>query len=264
LNVLLALKGSIARRIAVRSLAVTLLAAFIVLIENLHPEYFSKVSAVPFTLLGLSLSIFMSFRNNACYDRWYEARKAWGDVITEIRSIIREIQVIKDVSVRRPVLRDLCGFAHALSATLRREDARKVAQPWLSRMPSEEGANFCDRVLREIGLQCSNASNSGQINEWRYTLLANHLSVISRGDRVRADQGHAAAVPVHLAAAPDHLPVLHPLALRDGRALGLGHPLVHGDRQLHLLRVGCDWQRTGGPFWLRRKRPAAGCAGARD
>jgi putative membrane protein len=180
LNVLLALKGSIARRIATRSLAVTLLAALIVLIENLHPEYFSKVSAVPFTLLGLSLSIFMSFRNNACYDRWYEARKAWGDVITEIRSIIRETQVIKDVSVRSPILRDLCGFAHALNATLRREDVRKVAQPWLSRVPSEEGANFCDRVLREIGLQCSNASGSGQINEWRYTLLANHLSVIGR------------------------------------------------------------------------------------
>nr|GFD56176.1 hypothetical protein [Tanacetum cinerariifolium] len=72
------------------------------------------------------------------------------------------------------------------------------------------------------------------------------------------------ALPVHFAAAPDDLPVLHPLALRDGRAPGLGHTLVHGDRQLHLLRAGCDWQRTGRPVRLRRKRPAAGCAGARD
>ncbi len=57
---------------------VTLLASVIVLVEMSHPSYFSKVSATPFTLLGLSLSIFMSFRNNACYDRWYEARKALG------------------------------------------------------------------------------------------------------------------------------------------------------------------------------------------
>jgi predicted membrane chloride channel (bestrophin family) len=78
IGVLTSLKGSIAKRIAWRSLLVTLLASAIVLIETLHPSYFSKVSATPFTLLGLSLSIFMSFRNNACYDRWYEARKAWS------------------------------------------------------------------------------------------------------------------------------------------------------------------------------------------
>ena len=65
IGVLTSLKGSIAKRIAWRSLMVTLLASAIVLIETLHPSYFSKVSATPFTLLGLSLSIFMSFRNNA-------------------------------------------------------------------------------------------------------------------------------------------------------------------------------------------------------
>jgi putative membrane protein len=180
INVLLALKGSIARRIAKRSLLVTLLAAAIVLVESLHPDYFAKVSATPFTLLGLSLSIFMSFRNNACYDRWYEARKAWGEMITETRSIIRETQVIKDEAVRRSILRDLCGFAHGLNATLRRQDVQQAAQPWLSRMPAPGSASFCDTILREVGRQCSQASDSGQLNEWRYTLLANHLSVLSR------------------------------------------------------------------------------------
>ncbi len=76
--ILFTLKGSIAKRIALRTLMVTLLASAIVLMEMLHPSNFTKVNATPFTLLGLSLSIFMSFRNNACYDRWYEARKAWA------------------------------------------------------------------------------------------------------------------------------------------------------------------------------------------
>ncbi|MFK3795387.1 MULTISPECIES: bestrophin family protein [unclassified Pseudomonas] len=180
LNVLLALKGSIARRIALRSLMITVLAAAIVLIESLHPDYFAKVSATPFTLLGLSLSIFMSFRNNACYDRWYEARKAWGEVITATRSIIRETQVIKDDAGRSMILRDLCGFAHALNARLRGLDVHQAAQPWVSRMPPDDCANLCDGILRDIGLQCSRASDSGQINEWRYTLLANHLTSLSR------------------------------------------------------------------------------------
>ena len=189
LHVLIALKGSIARRIAKRSLMVTLLAAAIVLIESLHPDFFAKVSATPFTLLGLSLSIFMSFRNNACYDRWYEGRKAWGDIITETRSMIRETQVIKDEATRSSILRDLCGFAHGLNATLRRENVQQSAAPWLSRVPAEGGANFCDKILREVGRQCSQASETGQLNEWRYTLLANHLSVLSRAlttcDRIK-------------------------------------------------------------------------------
>jgi putative membrane protein len=189
LHVLSALKGSIARRIAIRSLLVTLLAAAIVLIESLHPDYFAKVSATPFTLLGLSLSIFMSFRNNACYDRWYEARKAWGDIITEIRSIIRETQAIKDDSARSTILRALCGFAHGLSASLRTQDARKAIAPWIDPVPSADRANLCDSILRDVGRQCSEASEAGQINEWRYTLLANHLSVMSRAlttcDRIK-------------------------------------------------------------------------------
>ena len=57
IGVLTSLKGSIAKRIAWRSLMVTLLASAIVLIETLHPSYFSKVSATPFTLLGLSLRV---------------------------------------------------------------------------------------------------------------------------------------------------------------------------------------------------------------
>ncbi|MDD1967554.1 bestrophin family protein [Pseudomonas putida] len=189
LNVLSTLKGSIARRIAGRSLLVTLLAAGIVLIESLHPDYFAKVSATPFTLLGLSLSIFMSFRNNACYDRWYEARKAWGDIITETRSIIRETQAIKDDGARATILRDLCGFAHGLNAALRCQDARKAMAPWVSQLPALNRANCCDVVLRDVGRKCSEASEAGQISEWRYTLLANHLSVMSRAlttcDRIK-------------------------------------------------------------------------------
>lgn len=52
--------------------AVSVLA--ILLIQRL-PEVFAQPGAMPFTLIGIALSIFMSFRNSACYDRWWEARK---------------------------------------------------------------------------------------------------------------------------------------------------------------------------------------------
>jgi putative membrane protein len=47
----------------------------------------------------------MSFRNNACYDRWWEGRKQLGQMVIEVRSLIRETQLIKDPVERAGLLR---------------------------------------------------------------------------------------------------------------------------------------------------------------
>ncbi|CAB5524599.1 Predicted membrane protein [Pseudomonas putida] len=180
LRVLFTLKGSIVKRIALRCLMVTLLAALIVLIEHHFPAFFYPVSATPFTLLGLSLSIFMSFRNNVCYDRWWEGRKAWGQLIIEARSFIRESQVINDEHLRARLLRGLCGFAHALNARLRNEDELQAAGPWLADAPRAGSYNPCDAILREIGEQCSRLAADKHISEWRYTLLEQRLVGMSQ------------------------------------------------------------------------------------
>jgi putative membrane protein len=184
INILSALKGSIAKRIALRSLMVTLLASVIVLVETLQPSYFAKVNATPFTLLGLSLSIFMSFRNNACYDRWYEARKAWGEIMVAIRSMIRETQVIQNAHERQIILRNLCGFAHALNARLRSEKELDAAGNWLEPRPNPNAPDLTGHILLEIGQQCSALGESGAISEWRYTLMANHLTDLTRSQAI--------------------------------------------------------------------------------
>ncbi|KAB0495759.1 bestrophin family protein [Pseudomonas vancouverensis] len=180
ISILTSLKGSIAKRIAWRALMVTLLASVIVLVEMWHPSYFSKVSATPFTLLGLSLSIFMSFRNNACYERWYEARKAWGDLLVEVRSMARETQFIQDEPARRRLLRSLCGFAHALNARLHRKDELAASTAWLDPVPGDIAGDLCGRILMQAGEQCSTLAESGVVNEWRYTLMANHLTRLTQ------------------------------------------------------------------------------------
>lgn len=177
--ILFSLKGSIAKRIALRSLLVTLLASVIVLVETWHPAYFSKVNATPFTLLGLSLSIFMSFRNNACYDRWWEGRKQMGQLIIEVRSLIRETLVLKESTEREPLLRELCGFAHGLIARLRVEDEVVAVRPWMSEV-DERHPNITDSVLQRIGARCSSLAERGQISEWRYTQLETRLVSLSQ------------------------------------------------------------------------------------
>lgn len=178
LGILFSLKGSIAKRIALRSLLVTLLASVIVLVETLHPAYFSKVNATPFTLLGLSLSIFMSFRNNACYDRWWEGRKQLGQMIIDVRSLIRETQVLSDPAERAGLLRSVCGFAHGLVARLRHEDEAQAIKLWSPFQANHP--NLPDNLLQQVGARFSALAEQGVISEWRYTQLEARLVSLSQ------------------------------------------------------------------------------------
>lgn len=78
LDVLTAMKGSVLRQIAGPLLFMTVVSVGAVGLTAQHPALLAGLSAMPFTLMGLSLSIFMGFRNTACYDRCWEARKLWG------------------------------------------------------------------------------------------------------------------------------------------------------------------------------------------
>ncbi|NCE83621.1 bestrophin family protein [Pseudomonas sp. Q1] len=178
MGILFSLKGSIAKRIALRSLLVTLLASVIVLVETLHPAYFSRVNATPFTLLGLSLSIFMSFRNNACYDRWWEGRKQLGQMIIEVRSLIRETQVLGDSRERSDLLRGVCGFAHGLIARLRHEDEARAIAPWMA--VDGNHPNPPDSLLQTLGAGFSELAQRGVISDWRYTQLETRLVGLSQ------------------------------------------------------------------------------------
>ena len=180
IGMLFSLKGSIAKRIALRSLLVTLLASVIVLVETWHPAYFSKVNATPFTLLGLALSIFMSFRNNACYDRWWEGRKQLGQLIIEVRSLIRETQGLMAAAERELLLRELCGFAHGLIARLRFESEMSAIKPWTQEALDAKHPNITDALLQRIGARCSTLAERGQISEWRYTQLETRLVSLSQ------------------------------------------------------------------------------------
>jgi len=43
----------------------------------------------PFTALGVAISLFLGFHNNASYSRWWEARTLWGNQIIVVRNLIR-------------------------------------------------------------------------------------------------------------------------------------------------------------------------------
>ncbi|HEX3598586.1 MAG TPA: bestrophin family ion channel [Lacipirellulaceae bacterium] len=72
------------------------------------------------------LSLLMSFRNNAAYQRWWEARGLWGKLVNDSRNLAAKCAafVPADVLGRSSVKAALIGFADALRRQLRDETPR--------------------------------------------------------------------------------------------------------------------------------------------
>jgi putative membrane protein len=73
------LRGSVVPLIFPQIIFVTLLGAEVTAAQYYYPTIFPSFTLAPLALLGLALSLFLGFRNNASYDRWWEARKQWGE-----------------------------------------------------------------------------------------------------------------------------------------------------------------------------------------
>lgn len=90
-----------------------------------------EYSFVPFTALGVAISLFLGFHNNASYARWWEARTLWGTQIIAVRNLIRFLlgicrqdddddeSLIKDSDWRIRIILLVMAQTHALRSQLR-------------------------------------------------------------------------------------------------------------------------------------------------
>ncbi|CAB3663882.1 bestrophin family ion channel [Achromobacter sp. SIMBA_011] len=183
LGLFFVLRGSIIPRIFSRILVITLLSCVVVWMY--HRQWFSPthLSAVPFSLFGLALSVFMGFRNNVCYDRWWEARKQWGDLIVQARSLARESAVLLAASTANPVqerlVRRCIGFGYALAARLRDQDVLAAVRPWVQ--PEEldtlaGNRNVPDALLLAINRDLAACLRRGELTDILYQALTQRVA----------------------------------------------------------------------------------------
>jgi putative membrane protein len=74
-----------------RTLTVTALSIAVTVLYEEVPAVHYSLTATPFTIVGLPLGIFLGFRNNTAYDRFWEGRKLWGALVNTSRSFTRQI-----------------------------------------------------------------------------------------------------------------------------------------------------------------------------
>lgn len=82
--------------------------------------YHFEISAIIPTVLGTAIAFFIGFNNNQAYDRWWEARKIWGAIVNDSRSLARNlINYVDDEDAAKRMISRHISFVYALKASLR-------------------------------------------------------------------------------------------------------------------------------------------------
>lgn len=151
LALVFSIRGSALLRIRYRLLGVFLLSVAFTYVQETGRIH-SPVNLAAFSLIGLALGVFLGFRNNTSYDRFWEGRRLWGQLVNTSRSLCRDTlnflalpdqseandaDASAPSSAQKSQVYRLIAFSHALRMSLR-ENMRDRVAPTPSRRAHPE------------------------------------------------------------------------------------------------------------------------------
>jgi putative membrane protein len=152
---------------------------FSVTVYLLYKTHLLEKISLPFSvaaILGSALAIFLAFRNNNAYNRWWEARTLWGNIINNSRIFARQIianaanaaainkatKIETDAYSKELVYRQI-AFAHALRLHLRKQDSWEEIKSFLPEneyTQLEEKINKPNYLLQTQGIRIKEGMRS--------------------------------------------------------------------------------------------------------
>lgn len=173
-----------------RRLLVVTIVSVAVTVLHVHCGYLNvKFTATPFTLVGFALSIFLGFRNNTSYDRFWEGRKLWGRMVNTSRSIARQIVTLvassegeepeKVQKLRLELVHQVAGYVHAFRMHLRDEEDHSELEAFLpeelyAQLPAEKNRPIA--ILTALGRRFRTAYDDNRLHAFHLVTLEQSLT----------------------------------------------------------------------------------------
>jgi putative membrane protein len=179
-------KGSVLPKVLPRLILLLILSVGIVYFKGKLFEYKIPLNPAPFTLFGIALALFLGFRNNASYDRFWEARKIWGALLNDTRSLARQALTMsgypQDSKETSTFINYLIAFTYALKHQLRHTDATADLQRCLepSLVQQLQDVKYKPIILmKEMGLWVQKARETGKIDTILQSAFDDNLNKLS-------------------------------------------------------------------------------------
>jgi putative membrane protein len=172
--------GAILPRILPQILLFSGISAAVVLGHKTIPSIVPGHPPGPYALIGIALSIFFSFRNNACYERWWEARIQWGHLFLATRGLARQTLVLEPhaAAERQRILTLAMAFTQALVLHLRPSAPPEKVERHLTetdRASFRVGLNRPDTLARLIAGELARLQANGRLSDILYQVLDRSL-----------------------------------------------------------------------------------------
>jgi ion channel-forming bestrophin family protein len=188
LRLVFSIRGSALVRIRYRLLAVgtiSLLLTFLHEIDHIH----TPLTLQSLSLMGLALGIFLGFRNNTSYDRFWEGRRLWGTLVNVSRTLTRDLLTVlppaadgTPTAVQRRQVYRLIAFVHALRMALREQTDVKSLDPLLDASDTLvlcDHSNLPNAILLRMAAEHRALAGSGELNDYWSVLLAERLAALT-------------------------------------------------------------------------------------
>jgi putative membrane protein len=138
-------------------------------------------------MIGGALSIFLAFRNNSAYDRWWEARMLWGALVNTSRTFARQVLTLVEGSTfnresgdsRRSLIELQIAYVHALRCHLRRQNPFPEFETILDKemiCQLRESKNIPLALLLRKGHLLRELFESGKLDSYRFVAIDESLT----------------------------------------------------------------------------------------
>src|SRR6478736_6193878 len=91
-----------------------------IFLEHIEPNHFPS-STSAHSLLGIVLGLFLVFRTNSAYDRWWEGRRLWGGLVNSTRNLALKLNAVlpKESADRKWYAQMISNFVFVTKENLR-------------------------------------------------------------------------------------------------------------------------------------------------
>jgi len=143
------------------------------------------------TVFGTIISLFLAFKTNESYNRWWEARMLWGSMVNYSRSFGRQVLnlVTPDLDISSDSVQELAeikkelvyrhlAYINALRLALRKQDSWEELDPFLGSEERKRMSKYANIPAQLINLQAQRLKSlfNNNRNDFRYMQIDSTLN----------------------------------------------------------------------------------------
>lgn len=158
---------------------VTTYSAIVFILYEIYGHHQITLSFSISAVMGTAIAILLGFRTSAAYERWWEARKIWGSIVNDSRTLVRQAIgfFVNDDEKKEEVVilaKYQIAFCYALSTGLRKIALAGEVQSNLSEQDYNvvrTQSNIPNAILKLMEDRISQLFRQGKIDTYHFAAI---------------------------------------------------------------------------------------------